>query len=69
MVHSGGDVSGNELTGEDRWVVLPCSPVLRLGKSRQTVARTADVKVLRRRCLLDWEELGSDGALARQESQ
>jgi hypothetical protein len=65
---SGGDVSGDELTGEDWWVVLQCSPVLRLDKSRQIVARTADVEVLERRCLLDREEPSNDGAPARLES-
>jgi hypothetical protein len=66
---SGGDVSGDELTGEDRWVVLQCSPMLRLGKSMQTKAKTADVEALGRRCLLNREELGSDGAPARLESR
>jgi hypothetical protein len=43
--------------------------MLWLGKSRQTDARTADVEVLGRWCLLDREKLGSDGALARVESR
>jgi hypothetical protein len=28
---SDSDVSGDELTGEDQWVVLQCSSMLRLG--------------------------------------
>jgi hypothetical protein len=68
-VRSGGDGSDNELIGEDRWVVLQCSLVLPLGKSRQTEARTADVEALGRWCLLDREELSSDGAPARLESR
>jgi hypothetical protein len=63
-VRYSGDGSSDELAGEDRWVVLQCSPVLPLGMSRQTEVRTADVEALGRRCLLDREELSSDGASA-----